>query len=596
MSILREHAPKEPHEDFDSAAISQVIWALSDASGAMARNFAKLEPTPPIGWLRHLKKAGLLGGLLSHPPTPNAISLGLIDWLVKHLDAPALREWIIEEGACLHPWLAYSIRQQLPNAALPDGLMRLWRFLSSPDAPLRPTGRPLQKKACPDHADLLEVRACLAPRIRITRPWPGPTFDESRVDSFACADLEPAGGASAWICANSISDLDGERVALLLEELTGNLALGLRHLEFLGQVTRDQDGTWIMRPSIGDSRDNTPGYKWSIYVQLLRDTWTATATSNPLRARAEVVRWMWLPYPIFRRFVLWSATAHAHASPSLAEIVNYVVEQPASLLWGPDTRNELLQFLQHAVSRLSPESLRKLEAALLSGPPRTKAGDVKGTESEELDEKFLWHCLAVLSLHGGKLSSAVSNRLTQIRTRWNLPENPTTAGSLPVGPIWDQIDARANGGRDFLAKTEDEVVSALSGEVSPEALASWGRMLREQPDRSILVLETLSTMEPQPSAVWKKALGAGLEGGPRRHLLHLVGQVVARLGEAFKSENIKALTSLVRSEAESPGEEAAEDVWRLWDEIEPSALDALDGNAVSRRNRPSRRSSPRLET
>jgi hypothetical protein len=86
---------------------------------------------------------------------------------------------------------------------------------------------------------------------------------------------------------------------------------------------------------------------------LLREIWERVARNDPARARAEVIQWMNLPYPLFRRFVLWNAGKTGRLSAT--ESVEYLSTQPVSALWGLDTRRELLQYL----GRIGPTLIYK---------------------------------------------------------------------------------------------------------------------------------------------------------------------------------------------------------------------------------------------
>jgi hypothetical protein len=91
----------------------RVTWALSDPSGKVAQTFASMEPVPPLGWLRHLEAAGLLGltsqrcdtegkrNLLATQAAGTTadrlsdVTFHLARWLVRHVHNPELVRWVV---------------------------------------------------------------------------------------------------------------------------------------------------------------------------------------------------------------------------------------------------------------------------------------------------------------------------------------------------------------------------------------------------------------------------------------------------------------------------------------------------------------------
>src|SRR5206468_4252068 len=107
-AIIMEYGSQTPLGALDKEAISQITWALKDANGHTARQFATLKPTPPIDWLEILTAQNLL--TLSTPlhspiaavtwlPTSRAapalhpVTRGLTKWLVTMLATPELVTW-----------------------------------------------------------------------------------------------------------------------------------------------------------------------------------------------------------------------------------------------------------------------------------------------------------------------------------------------------------------------------------------------------------------------------------------------------------------------------------------------------------------------
>lgn len=173
------------HNDF----VGRLLWALADPSGQPAQRFAKLNPCPPLEWLKTFSERrfghddlprfdvapqeqphktqpfSLINRPAPHHRTAqmHLVAFGhqggdwdpvmgwLAEWLLRHLDDPRLVLWIAQSGGHMHPrWqglLGYklrdlalldrngnvaeleALRQQAPKA-IPGPLMRvLWRLV-----------------------------------------------------------------------------------------------------------------------------------------------------------------------------------------------------------------------------------------------------------------------------------------------------------------------------------------------------------------------------------------------------------------------------------------------------------------------------------
>src|SRR5207248_1123827 len=124
-SIVRGFgSSKRPSKPFtDDPEVSQLVWAISEPSGHAAQVFSQLEPIPPIEWLEVFTQEGLLAGSQAsteqhqwtplvdqgyrtkHPDRAHPVARALCTWLARHLDKPALLDWIYSAGASLHPEL-----------------------------------------------------------------------------------------------------------------------------------------------------------------------------------------------------------------------------------------------------------------------------------------------------------------------------------------------------------------------------------------------------------------------------------------------------------------------------------------------------------
>lgn len=172
--------------------VGRMLWALADKTGGPARQFAELNPVPPLEWLTHafsdtrfrhcdLNRFGIPVSLevdeelrfsLIDRPTPHGLAprmrlasgvtnnvamdevmRHLSQWLIRHLNDPQLLMWVVSQGGVLHSYLGALIEKRLndlafsqrgggslaikeisthaPNAIVTPQMELLWRILLS---------------------------------------------------------------------------------------------------------------------------------------------------------------------------------------------------------------------------------------------------------------------------------------------------------------------------------------------------------------------------------------------------------------------------------------------------------------------------------
>lgn len=234
--IVLEHALARPsastrQDDF----VGRMLWALSHDSGLPAKQFAELNPVPPLDWLEALTDARFkhwdlsrfgvtprseldskLNFSLANRPTPyplaprmSLVTYGPVEgdwdyvmfqiarWLARHLNDPALVLWLAQHGGHLHSRLIWrldqalreidrlagdqaaldEIRSNAPNA-VPDALMRvLWRILlaglvKSPEKDLDLYRWKERFKSEGLTATLrIQLRELLSPKVALSKPF-----------------------------------------------------------------------------------------------------------------------------------------------------------------------------------------------------------------------------------------------------------------------------------------------------------------------------------------------------------------------------------------------------------------------------------------
>ena len=167
--------------------------------GAQAQVYSQLEPSPPIEWLEVFATEGFLTGAVvstdEHHWAPlvdhgyrtkdanhlHPVARALCAWLARHLDSPALLEWISSAGASLHPEFQIEISRRLAQfPALSGGQRAIWEALAASDPRLvwTPSQRYYQltkRLSVADRWNLSlknELLGALAPKLAL-----GPSID-----------------------------------------------------------------------------------------------------------------------------------------------------------------------------------------------------------------------------------------------------------------------------------------------------------------------------------------------------------------------------------------------------------------------------------
>lgn len=127
LTLGPQHPEGIPDED-----ISQLCWAVAHRSGSIARVFASLGTSAPLGWLRVFQDRHLLNrpsepeggvrvplvddGTNTHrPPDLDPVTHELGVWLTSHLASREFLDWSIQAGGRFHPAIAQRIALALSS-------------------------------------------------------------------------------------------------------------------------------------------------------------------------------------------------------------------------------------------------------------------------------------------------------------------------------------------------------------------------------------------------------------------------------------------------------------------------------------------------
>ncbi len=607
QTIIHSYASHLPAVGLGPWETSQVVWALREPTGHTARRFADLDPLPPIEWLQILSEEHFFDGVpkehlsfavsfaQAHDliPTLDHVTEGLCRWLCKHLDDPRLAEWAIDRGCHLHSAMANQVRAvlQAPTIVLPTGARLLWTFLATiPSAVHSPAmgheviGR-LEWVRDGEWDPMLRdyVLTCFAPTIRFKKPfkWSDEDIDRNLVGAYAEIELTPAAGRDAREIADALlGRTDSDRLlAELFGTFTNLVRTGLSYLEYLGLATSDFDRTYADRPSIDAHPQNSDFYDWTIYVDLLTAAWQRLSTTDSVLARCEVERWLRLPYPFFRRMVLWSTAKSGGLS--VGELVGWLADQGPETLWGLDTYRELLQCLVRIAPSLDADKAKELTDTILPGPPRSLYRDsVSDEEFSRIRDREIYLRLLKLEEGGLSLPAIAKTELNEILARY--PEWPRSTSERDEFLVWQgggdffhfgQEAERLDDYLDEAAWPNERVQEDIAAKPEePSTIARLRSLLIQKPERAIVIFERLGAAHFFDQGVWKLAIEHLNNDGSRGDCLRLLAMFASNLGSGFIDANLYSLADIIISYCRAKKTDYDEFLWRLWDIVAERAV------------------------
>lgn len=470
----------------------------------------------------------------------------LARWLVRHLGDARLVIWVAQRGGRLHSgWvdlIEYElgriaklecdgkaaeldiIRLHAPKA-IPSPLMRkLWRLLLS--------GR---VKSLSRDGDLyrwvkrfkweglttmlrLELRELLTPKVLLKKPvqWGEPqarTSEPTRIKQLVHWELTLAAD-HAPSALNKLADEDQWISALphLLEDFQGLLrdALDLsRELEGPEQDDFRDQSCWDL-PSISTHKQNRGFHTWVTLIEWVREAWLAVQRHDSVRAKRIAEGWFELPYPTFKRLAFFAATKESIA----AELwVDWLLTDCHGWLWAYGTKREVLRLLVLRGKELTGVAQKKLEAAILAGPPHDiYRDDLEPDQRQHLVSRSVWLYLAKLASSGLGLSAIAQARLDALSgsySQWQLATNERDEFSYWVSGI-NEPDYQKGQVVDVFPRKRREIVAWLKrSQLDEQSFFHedlWPGVCRTRFFHSFCALTDLSHDGRWPSARWKDAL------------------------------------------------------------------------------------------
>ena len=573
-AIARPLASTE-QDDF----VGRLIWALSDPSGLPARRFAELNPVPSLDWLEPLSDdrfghadLGRFGvppkaivdeklafGLTRRPsPYDLAPSMALVDsgtdqsrwdnvmvqiaqWLIRHLDDPALLLWLVKRGGSLHDGMARCIEYRLvelaqletnddqdeleriranaPSAIPRPGMRTLWHLLLAGRVRTWVDDRALYYWRQRFNRDgltttlRLELREKLTPRVSLREPFPWPDEDREEVDEprhirrFVEADIVlSTNHVRPTLKELADDELWTEALPDLLPDFTGLLRDALDLWRELGYADDKNDLSYASQPSISEHPQNTGFRDWTVLIELTRDAWLAMCARSPEGASAAAEAWWHISYPTFRRLAFFAATHHDVISRRQA--LDWLLADESWWLWSPETLREAMRLLVALAPRLEEAELAQLEQAILTGPPRVMyRADIEPELWVRIQERDTWLRLAKVTGAGARLSVNGAERMETLSAQypdWQHAENERDELSAWIGD--------GSEWREYVSTPREtpELIEWLkaNADTDPWQGDDWSERCREEFHATASALSELALQGIWPRRRWREALQA----------------------------------------------------------------------------------------
>jgi len=573
--------------------VGRMIWALSDKSALPAKYFADFIPLPSLDWLEPLsgkwfgygdlgrfgvqpnpdEEQNLEFSLLSRPasydrtPWMKLFSDGrgstqwdevmeqMARWLVRHLDNPNLILWIAKNGGVLHPLFAQKVTWRLENNQVGPAMQILWDLVLSGRLIVSSSFKDLFRWAdCFSRSGWstalhLRLRRLLEPRV-VLRP-PFPAFGEGTengvpeqpgVNKLVHWDVVLAAGHSSSGLGNLKGTPQWEGVLPdLLMDSTALLLDAMNLMRELGGTGFYYDSSFYARPSIGDHSQNHGFQTWTTLIELVRDSWVATAAVSPKRALHAVEYWMELPFPVFRRLAFSVAAESSVVHSSMA--TRWLLSDGRRWLWALETRREAVRLLVSLASSLDDEGWGVLESAILDGPP---LGLVPGIPDEKERKRAMdrgvWFRLSRAREAGATLSETANGRLDDLRRQypeWQLAEDQSDEFPTWVGDIHDihgfrRIPEDCKSMIEWIRRS-----SPVRGRIDSD----WRLRCENDMRRTAAVLVSLAKRDEWEIPFWRDALYGWSSEAVVERSWRCVAKVVEGAPDDFIGELVDPLSS-----------------------------------------------------
>lgn len=476
----------------------------------------------------------------------------LARWLTRHLNDPDLILWLAKRGGQLHHrfiWLIEgelervarleredrtaeleAIRVNAPNAIPSPPMRTLWRLLltgrvksQGHDLDLYRWKERLQRDGLTTTLRL-ELRELLAPKVSLRTPFR--LGDDTRDQAKPPQRLRDLVDWELVLAADNVhfmlrdlanSDHWRNDLPFLLGDFQQLLRDALDLMRELGEADDHSDRSFWDLPSISPHWQNRGFRDWVALIELVRDAWQAVLATDPPRASRIAQDWFTMPYPTFKRLALFAASQDGCIPPE--QWVDWLTIDDARWLWSVDTQRETMRLLVLQGASLMPEARTKLEASILTGPPRRMyRDDLKPEDWQSIVDRSVWLRLAKLEQGGSPLGKAALtrfNELTKSHPEWKLSKHEREEFSHWMSGTGDP-DFEENRRVDIAPHKRKELVEWLKQSPSPQRPFyedTWRETCKKHFANAGAALGDLSQKGMWPIERWKDAFYAWTEGG-----------------------------------------------------------------------------------
>ena len=392
-----------PVSDENDSANRDMVWALRDVN--VARYFAEQldEQIPDPGWITYLDAQGLFclpigqtdsGQPISVPLVTlqrladhfdlNEVTFHLGNWIAKCLGSREALDWVLTKGAILHREFRQQIRFQLnqDNPQLPPALRKIWQLLSDENYAYMLSAK------YDHHYPIHSTHTRLAPgntfaiQNFLNRLRPIPILEQDILRHRQNPDpIRPRDWCEIKIeligiefesdirqLRRNASDWDGV-VAVISNDLTTRLREAMDWFREFGLANWDDDTTHLIYRSISPHEQNRLAPTWTQLIALARESYDILVANRNLTAATNLVqRWLSLPYPVFRRLVMYAVTECSELDIEFG--LGILLNETKPALWDDKYRREMFRFLRKRRQHIPKSKLDRLTNVILEGPPR----------------------------------------------------------------------------------------------------------------------------------------------------------------------------------------------------------------------------------
>nr|WP_281720544.1 hypothetical protein [Nitrosomonas nitrosa] len=468
-------------------------------------------------------------------------------WIVRHLDKPEVLRWAIRRGCSLHPHFKELIVRKLNDepSSLPRPVTTIWRMIC---AELGTNSRHRSSMHLYKWADdfkrsgwnfLLkrELLRLLRPLICFSEPFrrrrqrqgeegnPEATPEEMRIRDFVNWEIALSAGEHPWEKLKEIkTHPDWTKAAIeCLPYFTSSLQESMDLMTQLEGASDKSDFSYVNRPSITDHEQNNDFHDWTCLIELCRDAWLCAASETPSLAKAELDRWQFIRFPIFRRLEFFAASESSLIHPS--EGLALLLQDNGWWLWSSETQRESFRLLLSLSPKLDESQFNTLCNTILAGPPRIMfREDLQGMRWEELADRTIWLRLKILETTDASLPKAAKEQLQALSTKYS--QWTLQSGERDHFPTWMESGKGELLGEHTtlpreLYKLADKLATRPTDNFAYKD--DWREICKADPNQAINALNSLAARANWNIGVWREALQVFAESDSRVFALSEIG-------------------------------------------------------------------------